>query len=145
MRLTPAKPPIHQLLPQSLHIHLLPLRNGGIPAATGSGNGAVQPYLVCVSWTRMSVSTGRKNLKKFWSSMRRRTRRSISRTAWKCKTILRLWFTVDGIASREARNAEKRMATHLAAKWNREYSQMVYLCEGSDGNRGGPCKQPPHL
>ena len=35
--------------------------------------------------------------------------------------------SVDGIAGREARNAEKRLATHLAGKWNREYShQMVY-------------------
>ncbi len=35
-------------------------------------------------------------------------------------------MTVDGIAGPEARNAEKRLATHLAGKWNREYSQMVY-------------------
>jgi hypothetical protein len=35
-------------------------------------------------------------------------------------------FSVDGIAGREARNAEKRLATHLAGKWKREYSQMVY-------------------
>jgi len=35
-------------------------------------------------------------------------------------------YSVDGIAGRKARNAEKRLATHLAGKWNREYSQMVY-------------------
>jgi hypothetical protein len=35
-------------------------------------------------------------------------------------------YSVDGIAGREAWNAEKRLATHLAGKWNREYSQMVY-------------------
>jgi hypothetical protein len=35
-------------------------------------------------------------------------------------------YYVDGIAGREAWNAEKRLATHLAGKWNREYSQMVY-------------------
>jgi hypothetical protein len=35
-------------------------------------------------------------------------------------------YSVDGIAGHEARNAEKRLATHLAGKWNREYSQMVY-------------------
>jgi hypothetical protein len=35
-------------------------------------------------------------------------------------------YSVDGIAGREARNTEKRLATHLAGKWNREYSQMVY-------------------
>jgi len=35
-------------------------------------------------------------------------------------------YSVDGIAGREAQNAEKRLATHLAGKWNREYSQMVF-------------------
>ena len=35
-------------------------------------------------------------------------------------------YSVDGIAGCKARNAEKRLATHLAGKWNREYSQMVY-------------------
>ncbi len=35
-------------------------------------------------------------------------------------------YPVDDIAGRKARNAKKRLATHLAGKWNREYSQMVY-------------------
>ncbi len=35
-------------------------------------------------------------------------------------------YLVDGIAGHEARNAEKRLATYLASKWNRRYSQMVY-------------------
>jgi hypothetical protein len=35
-------------------------------------------------------------------------------------------YSVDGIAGREAWIAEKWLATHLAGKWNREYSQMVY-------------------
>ncbi len=35
-------------------------------------------------------------------------------------------YSVDGIAGREARNAEIRLATHLASKWNCGYSQMVY-------------------
>ncbi len=35
-------------------------------------------------------------------------------------------YSVDGIASCEVQNAEKRLATHLAGKWNRDYSQMVY-------------------
>jgi hypothetical protein len=35
-------------------------------------------------------------------------------------------YSVDGIVGREAWNAEKRLATHLAGKWNCEYSQMVY-------------------
>ena len=35
-------------------------------------------------------------------------------------------YSVDSIAGREAWNAEKRLATHLAGKWNCEYYQMVY-------------------
>ncbi len=33
---------------------------------------------------------------------------------------------VDRIAGRKAWKAKKRLATHLASKWNRRYSQMVY-------------------
>ncbi len=35
-------------------------------------------------------------------------------------------YSVDGIAGCEARNAEKRLATHLASEWDRGYSQMVF-------------------
>jgi hypothetical protein len=35
-------------------------------------------------------------------------------------------YLVDGIAGCEAWNAEKSLATHLASRWNRGYSQMVY-------------------
>jgi hypothetical protein len=35
-------------------------------------------------------------------------------------------YLVNGIAGREARNAERRLATHLASKWKCGYSQMVY-------------------
>ena len=35
-------------------------------------------------------------------------------------------YSVDGIAGCEAWNAEKWLATHLAGKWNCEYSQMVF-------------------
>ena len=49
------------------------------------------------------------------------------------QTCLEMWkdftpmvYSVDGIADREARNAKKRLATHLAGKWKCEYSQMVY-------------------
>jgi hypothetical protein len=35
-------------------------------------------------------------------------------------------YLIDGIVGREAQNAKKRLATHLASKWNRGYSQMVY-------------------
>jgi hypothetical protein len=34
-------PLIRQLLPQTLRVHLLPLRNGGMLAAAGSGNVAI--------------------------------------------------------------------------------------------------------
>jgi hypothetical protein len=35
-------------------------------------------------------------------------------------------YLVDGNVGREARNAKRRLATHLTSKWNRGYSQMVY-------------------
>ena len=42
------------------------------------------------------------------------------------KDFTPLVYTVDGIAGREARNAERKLASHLAAKWGRSYSEMVY-------------------
>ena len=42
------------------------------------------------------------------------------------KDFMPMVYLVDGIVGREARNAEKRLATYLAGKWNRGYSQMVY-------------------
>jgi len=42
------------------------------------------------------------------------------------KDFMPMVYSVDGIAGREARNAEKRLATHLVGKWNCECSQMVY-------------------
>jgi len=35
-------------------------------------------------------------------------------------------YSVDGIAGLKSWNVEKWLATHLAGKWNHEYSQMVY-------------------
>ena len=35
-------------------------------------------------------------------------------------------YSVDGMAGREAKNAEKRCAAYLAEKWERPYSQMVW-------------------
>ena len=35
-------------------------------------------------------------------------------------------YSVDGIAGREARSAEKHLATALAVKWKKPYSEMVY-------------------
>ena len=49
---------------------------------------------------------------------------------WTCfelrKDFTPMVNSVDGIAGREARNAKKRLATHLASKWKHGYSQMVY-------------------
>jgi hypothetical protein len=49
---------------------------------------------------------------------------------WTClemrKDFTPMVYLVDGIAGRKARNAERRLATHLASKWKRGYSQMVY-------------------
>jgi len=35
-------------------------------------------------------------------------------------------YSVDGIAGKEARSAEKHLATALATKWKKPYSEMVY-------------------
>ena len=35
--------------------------------------------------------------------------------------------SVDGIVGREAHHAKKRLTTHLASKWNHEYSQRVRM------------------
>ena len=37
----------------------------------------------------------------------------------------RLVYSVDGMAGVEAQAAEKRLASHLAKRWQREYSEMV--------------------
>jgi len=42
------------------------------------------------------------------------------------KDFTPLVYSVDGIAGREARNAERKLATHLAAKWGKGYSEMVH-------------------
>jgi hypothetical protein len=35
-------------------------------------------------------------------------------------------YSVDGIAGREAKNVEKRLAYHLSEKWHKQLPQMVY-------------------
>ena len=42
------------------------------------------------------------------------------------KDFTPLVYSVDGISGREARNAERKLASHLAAKWRKGYSDMVY-------------------
>ncbi len=42
------------------------------------------------------------------------------------KDFTLLVYSVDGIAGREAKNAEKRLAYHLSEKWHKQLPQMVY-------------------
>ena len=42
------------------------------------------------------------------------------------KDFTPLVYSVDGMAGREAKAAEKRLASYLAHKWHRPYSQMVH-------------------
>ena len=42
------------------------------------------------------------------------------------KDFTPLVYSVDGVAGREARSAEKRLASMLADKWKQQYSQIVY-------------------
>ena len=117
----------HPLLPQPLLNHPPPLRRGMMQAATGSGNAAVHASSICVQRTRMPDPIGRRNLQKFWNNTRKRRRTSTFRTVWKCGRILHQWSTLwMGSRDERNRNAEKRLATQLASKWNSEYSQVVY-------------------
>jgi hypothetical protein len=75
------------------------------------------------------------------------------------KDFTPLVYTVDGVAGREARSAEKRLAALLADKWKRQYSQMVYyvrariqlslvrttslLIRGSRNHQGHCWRHPP--
>jgi hypothetical protein len=75
------------------------------------------------------------------------------------KDFTPLVYTVDGVAGREARSAEKRLAALLADKWKRQYSQMVYyvrariqlslvrttslLIRGSRNHQGHCWRNPP--
>ncbi len=45
------------------------------------------------------------------------------------KDFTPLVYSVDGITGHEARDAEKRLATHLAAKWKKGYPEMVHMFE----------------
>ena len=42
------------------------------------------------------------------------------------KDFTPLVYTVDGIAGCEARNVEKRLASHLGTKWGKGYPEMVH-------------------
>ena len=42
------------------------------------------------------------------------------------KDFTPLVYSVNGIAGREAKNAEKRLAYHLSKKWHKPLPQMVY-------------------
>jgi hypothetical protein len=49
---------------------------------------------------------------------------------WTClemrKDFTPMVYLVDGVVGCKARNAKRRLATHLASKWKLGYSQMVY-------------------
>ena len=45
------------------------------------------------------------------------------------KDFAPLVYSVDGIAGREAKNAEKRLANHLLEKWHKQLPQMVYYVQ----------------
>ena len=43
------------------------------------------------------------------------------------KDFTPLVYSVDGIAGREAKNAEKHLTYHLSEKWHKPLPQMVYM------------------
>jgi len=51
---------------------------------------------------------------------------SIRRCLEMQKDFTPLIYSVDGIAGREAKNAEKCLAYHLSEKWHKQLPQMVY-------------------
>jgi hypothetical protein len=42
------------------------------------------------------------------------------------KDFTPLVYSIDGIAGREAKNVEKRLAYHLSEKWHKQLPQMLY-------------------
>ena len=61
------------------------------------------------------------------------------------KDFTPLVYSVDGIAGKEAKGAEKRLASHLAKKWWRPYSQMVQYVKARMSICSGASQQPPYL
>jgi hypothetical protein len=75
----------------------------------------------------MPNPTGRRNLQKFWNgTTRRKKKKYLQNWLEMQKDFTPMVYSVDGIGGCGAWNADKRLATHLAGKWNHEYSQMVY-------------------
>ncbi|KAL7528055.1 LOW QUALITY PROTEIN: hypothetical protein ACHAXR_003653 [Thalassiosira sp. AJA248-18] len=58
------------------------------------------------------------------------------------KDFTPLVYSVDSIAGREAKNAERRITTILSGKWQRPYSEM--RCNFADGDCGCASKQLSH-
>ena len=80
---------------------------------------------------RITETDARSNRKKeFMKVLQQHGKEKKDKQLWNClemrKDFTPMVYLVDGIAGHKARNAEKRLATHLAGKWNRGYSQMVY-------------------
>ena len=68
--------------------------------------------------------------KKFAKVLEQHEKEKKDKYLWNClemrKDFTPMVSSVDSIAGCEAQNAKKRLAVHLAGKWNREYSQMVF-------------------
>ena len=93
-----------------------------------SGNVAVPPSLMCGSWTLSLVPTRTK--KEYQKVLVQQEEEKKSQYLHPClemqKDFTPLVYSVDGIAGREAKNAEKRLAYHLLKKWHKQLPQMVY-------------------
>jgi hypothetical protein len=61
------------------------------------------------------------------------------------KDVTPLVYSVDGIAGREAKNAEKRLAYHLSEKWHKQLPPDGVLCSDSNGHCRGTGNVPAVL
>ncbi len=96
-------------------------------AAMGSGNVAGHAFFDM----RITDTNARSYQKKdFGKVLLQHEKEKKDKYLWTClelrKDFTPMVYSVDGIAGHKARNAEKRLATHQASKWNRGCSHMVY-------------------
>ncbi|KAL7534427.1 hypothetical protein ACHAXR_005870 [Thalassiosira sp. AJA248-18] len=127
---------------------LLPPQSASMRAAMAFGNVAVRAFLMCASRTPTSVPNETRTSLKSWLSVRRKRRKKdkylrACHEMRKRKDFTPLVYSVDGIAGREAKNAERRIATILLDKWQRPYSGMVQYAS-VDSNCSCASKQPAH-
>jgi hypothetical protein len=71
----------------------------------------------------------RQRNKEFMKVLEQHEKKKKDKYCWNClemwKDFIPMVYLVDGIVGCNAQNAEKRLATHLAGKWNQGYFQMV--------------------